>query len=90
MEYDPLKSELRRLRREARLGEKACCILCGESDLKGLIPVNASCLRNIMWSERHMIQISASASAAPVTKRLLRTSSTLEQICARNRPSCSG
>ena len=44
MEYDPLKSELRRLRREARLGEKACCILCGESDLKGLIPVKRKLL----------------------------------------------
>lgn len=44
MEYDPLKSELRRLRREVRLGEKACCVLCGESDLKGLIPVKRKLL----------------------------------------------
>jgi hypothetical protein len=44
MEENPLKSEQRRLRREERFGQGACCVLCGEPELKGLIPVKRKLL----------------------------------------------
>jgi hypothetical protein len=44
VEDNPLKSEQRRLRGEERVGRGGYCILCGEPDLKGLIPVKRTLL----------------------------------------------
>lgn len=40
MDIDPLKTEVRRVRREDRLGKGAVCVLCGEPELECLTDVS--------------------------------------------------
>jgi len=49
MEENQMKSEIRRQRREERFGEQACCVLCGETDLRVLMRVKRT------WLEKHHV-----------------------------------